>query len=70
MSAEVSDREVLRACVEVNIGKLDRCLSELKLHALNPLLDEADIQTIKHHAEDCVGLGNRVLEILKAREGK
>lgn len=49
------------------IGNLDRALSELKLLALDARLDEADAQTIKHHAEDCIGLGNRVLQILKER---
>lgn len=50
--------------VAVAIGLLDRMLSELKELALDPALDAADRQTVKHHAEDCVGLGNRVLEIL------
>lgn len=45
------------------IGLLDRALSELKVLALSQL-DEADRQTVKHHAEDCVGLGWRVLQIL------
>jgi hypothetical protein len=49
------------------IGLLDRCLSELKILAQHPQLDESDIQTVKHHAEDCIGLGNRVLEILNDR---
>jgi len=46
------------------IGTLDRCLSELKVLAQDPNLDEPDRQTIRHHAEDCIGLGTRVLEIL------
>lgn len=49
------------------IGLLDRALSELKILALSDL-DAADIQTVKHHAEDCVGLGNRVLDILKGKQ--
>lgn len=51
-----------------NIGLLDRCLSVLKELALDPNLDEADTQTVKHHAEDCIGLGQRVLEILKEKK--
>ena len=53
--------------IDEAIGGLDRGLSDLKVLALHAdEIDEADIQTIKHHAEDCVGLGNRVLEILRA----
>lgn len=48
------------------IGLLDRALSEFKLLALSDI-DAADIQTVKHHAEDCIGLGNRVLQILDAK---
>lgn len=48
------------------IGLLDRALSELKILALSDL-DAADLQTVKHHAEDCIGLGNRVLQILAER---
>lgn len=62
--------ELHQARVVRTIGTLDRCLSELKLLALDEFTDEADLQTIKHHAEDCVGLGNRVLEILKQRTEK
>lgn len=47
------------------IGILDRMLSELKELALDPALDAADEQTVKHHAEDCIGLGNKVLDLLK-----
>lgn len=49
------------------IGLLDRALSELKLLALSDI-DAADIQTVKHHAEDCIGLGNRVLQILESKQ--
>lgn len=43
------------------IGKLDRALSELKLLSKQQL-DEADRQTLKHHAEDCVLLGSYILK--------
>jgi hypothetical protein len=46
------------------IGRLDRCLSELEVLAQDPSLDEADRQTIKHHAEDCIDLCKRVLETM------
>lgn len=55
-----------RERVALAIGRLDRALSELKVLAQSDL-DEADLQTVKHHAEDCVGLGTRVLEIIKRR---
>lgn len=45
------------------IGTLDQCLSRLKVLAKSPL-DEADRQTVKHHAEDCILLGRHVLDIL------
>jgi hypothetical protein len=52
--------------VALAIGRLDRALSELKVLAQSDL-DEADLQTVKHHAEDCVGLGTRVLEMIRER---
>lgn len=48
------------------IGRLDRVLSEL-LIASERACDEADIQTIKHHADDCIGVGQKVLANLKER---
>lgn len=50
-----------------SVGILDRCLSELNGTAASGDRDDADIQTIKHHAEDCAGLGNRVLNILEGK---
>ena len=44
------------------IGRLDRVLSEFLLHAEGPNLDEADRQTIKHHADDLIGVGNAALK--------
>lgn len=46
------------------IGKLDRCLSEFLLFAADNL-DEADRQTIKHHADDLIGVGNAALKKLQ-----
>lgn len=46
---------------DVTIGELDRVLSEFLL--LVPV-DEADRQTIKHHADDLVGVGHAALKQL------
>lgn len=47
------------------LGELDRALSQLKVIALSRSdLDAANVQTVKHHAEDCIGLGQKVLQIL------
>lgn len=42
------------------IGRLDRVLSEF-LDLYNQNLDEPDRQTLKHHADDLVGVGNSML---------
>ncbi len=45
------------------IGRLDRVLSELIIFAdLGP--DAANLQTLKHHAEDMIGVGNKILTVL------
>ena len=46
------------------IGRLDRCLSEF-LSAAATELDEPDRQTIKHHADDLIGVGKKALELIK-----
>lgn len=61
-------REGYRPSVAV-VGQLDRALSEFKLLAKSQL-DDADRQTVKHHAEDCVLLGRYVLKLLGAEEPK
>lgn len=53
--------------INTEIGGLDRALSSLKLIAMSNI-DPANLQTVKHHAEDCIGLGNRVLQILAKRQ--
>lgn len=45
------------------IGRLDRLLSEFLL-LIKPELDEANKQTIKHHADDLIGVGQAALERL------
>lgn len=49
------------------IGRLDRCLSEFLLLTESPLLDTADAQTLKHHADDLIGVGKKALSNLKER---
>lgn len=49
------------------IGRLDRILSEFLL--LSQLwLDQADLQTIKHHAGDLIGVGKKALENIRPPE--
>lgn len=49
------------------IGNLDRMLSEF-LHAVeNPDLDQVDAHTLKHHADDLIGVGNHALKKLAER---
>lgn len=45
------------------IGRLDRILSEFLL--LYPPSDEANYQTLKHHADDLIGVGQKMHELLK-----
>lgn len=47
------------------IGKLDRLLSEFLTHAADPNIDEADRQTLKHHADDLIGVGQAALKRLR-----
>ncbi len=52
--------------IDETTGKLDRAISEMKIWAKRGQagnLDEADIQTLKHHAEDMIAMG----EYVKAR---
>ena len=47
-------------------GALDRVISEMKIHAKRAeeggfAYDEADVQTLKHHAEDMIAMGEYVL---------
>lgn len=49
--------------LDVMIGRLDWLLSEFLISASSDL-DEADRQTVKHHAEDLIGVGNAALKRL------
>lgn len=47
------------------IGTLDRCISEMLVMASNlEHYDLADQQTLKHHAEDAIAAGQKVLQLL------
>ncbi len=56
-------------------GRLDRLLSEMKIHAKRldikgqVTYDEADIQTLKDHAEDMVAMGVYVLYKVEVANG-
>lgn len=47
------------------IGRADRILSEYLVLAEDPRLDAADRQTLKHHADDFIGVGYAALKRLK-----
>lgn len=53
--------------VDETIGRLDRVLSEFLALAEAPGLDDVDAQTLKHHADDLIGVGQKGLEILADR---
>lgn len=50
--------------LESTVGRLDRLISEMKVWAKRveaDELDEADVQTVKHHAEDMAAMARYVL---------
>lgn len=49
--------------IDLMIGRLDRLLSEFLIAAKHPK-DEADRQTLKHHADDLIGVGKAALKHL------
>src|SRR6185436_9412117 len=51
--------------VDVMIGRIDRLLSEVVIAAEDRRLDCADRQTLKHHADDLIGVGGEALRKLK-----
>lgn len=53
--------------LDLTIGRLDRLLSEFLLLAEGDL-DEADRQTIKHHADDLIGVGKKALATLNSKK--
>jgi hypothetical protein len=53
--------------VVLTVGLLDRVLSEYLILTEREGLDEADAQTLKHHADDLIGVGQKALKTLKER---
>ena len=56
----------MRSTIQETTGRLDRLISEMKIHAKRIAsghigYDEADRQTLKHHAEDMIAMGQYVL---------
>lgn len=62
-TASAPPMTALARSLDAMIGRLDRLLSEFLLAAASQL-DEADRQTIKHHADDLVGVGEAALKRL------
>lgn len=56
---------ITRQEFDSRIGRLDRCLSEF-LDLFTTEIDEPDRQTLKHHSEDLIGVGNAMLDKLKS----
>lgn len=53
----------METTIDETTGALDRCISEMKVwakRAENGDLDEADVQTLKHHGEDMIAMGQYV----------
>ena len=50
------------------IGRLDRILSEFLVAASITTVDEADRQTLRHHADDLIGVGRKALELLTGKK--
>ncbi len=53
--------------VDDTVGRLDRLLSEFLWLVESDVLDQVDAQTLKHHADDLIGVGQSALKKLKAR---
>lgn len=69
MSGEIRQLGLKTVTLDFNqmIGNLDRMLSEF-LHACeDPALDQVDAHTLKHHADDLIGVGTHALKKLAER---
>lgn len=62
-------QRLLAPHVEINasIGELDRLLSEFLWLTEQDNLDTVDAHTLKHHADDLIGVAQKALETLRAR---
>lgn len=49
---------------DLTIGRLDRVLSKLVRWGGDKALDDANKQTLKHHAEDMIAAGEKILKDL------
>lgn len=56
---------------DILIGRLDRNLSMMLCYAEeipNEFMDTPNIQTLKHHAEDMIGAGQKILRLIEESE--
>lgn len=66
----------MRREFDLMIGRLDRILSEMvatgkrhkEVHNTAMALDDPDVQTLKHHAEDMILAGAKILSDINANE--
>jgi hypothetical protein len=64
----MSDKiRVVEYAVDFTIGRLDRVLSEFLRACERPNLECVDAMTLRHHADDLIGVGTKALEVLKER---
>jgi hypothetical protein len=56
-------------CFDLSVGRLDRVLSELVGYSRDPETDDANKQTLKHHAEDMIAAGEHILKKIGIVEG-
>lgn len=69
MTAVGKDKKVRPVQMDFNlfIGSLDRLLSMFLAFTEMEELDEIDAQTLKHHADDLIGVGEKALKTLAER---
>lgn len=53
---------------DLAVGRLDWALSRLILFAKEVMLDPSNRKTLEHHAEDMIGAGNRILELIGTKK--
>jgi hypothetical protein len=67
------DNDFWQADFDMTIGRLDRVLSKMvdwgrlvksQSGVIDPVIDIANQQTLKHHAEDMIAAGNKILKDL------
>lgn len=63
MNEKAKGTGITREEFDMRIGRLDRCLSEF-LDLFSDEIDEPDRQTLKHHADDLIGVGGSMLKKL------